>query len=118
MEKKRFCRRIGDGCKDVTKLLKKFSLCLTQPYMGHTGYSTKENVNNIEVTHLHWGLQLIFDESQKEGNNEIWIDVYPLTRFLAKHTQAAKVEGTKEWRRTVDIVDPMVEEYEAGKEIQ
>ena len=88
-------------------------------YMGHTGYSAKENVNNIKIVHLHWGLQLIFDESQKEGNNEIWIDVYPLTRFLAKHTQAAaKVEGTKEWRRTVDIVDPKVEEYEAGKEIQ
>ncbi len=83
-------------------------------YMGHTGYSTTENVNNIKIVHLHWGLQLIFDESQKEGNNEIWIDVYPLTRFLAKHTQAAvKVEGTKEWRRTVDIVDPAVEEYEA-----
>ncbi len=78
--------------------------------MGHTGYSTKENVNNIEITHLHWGLQLIFDESQKEGNNEIWIDVYPLTRFLAKHTQA---EGTKEWVRTNGIVDPAVEEYEA-----
>jgi len=85
-------------------------------YMGHTGYSTKENVNNIEVTHLHWGLQLIFDESQKEGNNEIWIDLYALTRFLAKHTQpAAKVEGTKEWRRTTGIVDPAVEEYEAGQ---
>ena len=86
-------------------------------YMGHTGYSAKENVNNIKIVHLHWGLQLIFDESQKEGNNEIWIDVYPLTRFLAKHTQAAaKVEGTKEWRRTNRIVDPAVEEYEAGKE--
>lgn len=86
-------------------------------YMGHTGYSTKENVNNIEVTHLHWGLQLIFDESQKEGNNEIWIDIYPLTRFLAKHKQkAAKVEGTKEWRRTENIVDPMVEEYLKQKE--
>ncbi len=83
-------------------------------YMGHTGYSTTENVNNIKIVHLHWGLQLIFDESQKEGNNEIWIDVYPLTRFLAKHTQAAvKVEGTKEWVRTADIVDPAVEEYEA-----
>ena len=83
-------------------------------YMGHTGYSTTENVNNIKIVHLHWGLQLIFDESQKEGNNEIWIDVYPLTRFLAKHTQAAvKVEGTKEWVRTGDIVDPAVEEYEA-----
>ena len=93
-----------------------FGLCLTQPYMGHTGYSTKENVNNIDVVHLHWGLQLIFDESQKEGNNEIWIDIYPLTRFLAKHTQAAvKVEGTKEWVRTNRILDPAVEEYEAGK---
>ena len=109
-----FCGRIEDECKDVTKLLKKFSLCLTPPYMGHTGYSTKENVNNIKIVHLHWGLQLIFDESQKEGNNEIWIDIYPLTRFLAKHTQAAvKVEGTKEWVRTGDIVDPAVEEYEA-----
>ena len=88
-------------------------------YMGHTGYSTTENVNNIKIVHLHWGLQLIFDESQKEGNNEIWIDVYPLTRFLAKHTQAAvKVEGTKEWVRTGDIVDPAVEEYEAGRETQ
>ena len=82
-------------------------------YMGHTGYSAKENVNNIDVVHLHWGLQLIFDESQKEGNNEIWIDLYALTRFLAKHTQAAeKVEETREWRRTNRIVDPAVEEYE------
>ncbi len=78
-------------------------------YMGHTGYSTTENVNNIEVTHLHWGLQLIFDESQKEGDNEIWIDVYPLTRFLAKHTQpVAKIEGTREWMRTTNIIDPSV----------
>ncbi|MCM1189743.1 MAG: M23 family metallopeptidase [bacterium] len=85
-------------------------------YMGHTGYSTTENVNNIKIVHLHWGLQLIFDESQKEGNNEIWIDLYPLTRFLAKHTQAAeKVEGTKEWRRTTEIVDPAVEGYEEGQ---
>ncbi|MCM1569397.1 MAG: M23 family metallopeptidase [Roseburia sp.] len=80
-------------------------------YMGHTGYSTEENVNNIEVTHLHWGLELIFDESQKESNNEIWIDVYALTRFLSKHTQpVAKVEGTKEWVRTTGIKDPVVEE--------
>lgn len=32
-------------------------------YMGYIGYSAQENVNNIEVVHLHWGLQLIFDES-------------------------------------------------------
>lgn len=76
-------------------------------YMGRTGYSTTENVNNIEVTHLHWGLELIFDESQKESDNEIWIDVYALTRFLAKHTQPTeKVEGTKEWVRSTEIREP------------
>lgn len=81
-------------------------------YMGHTGYSTQENVNNIEVTHLHWGLELIFDEKRREEGYEIWIDIYPLTRFLAKHTQTVhKVEGTKEWVRSTDIIDPVVEEY-------
>ena len=81
-------------------------------YMGHTGYSTKENVNNIDVTHLHWGLELIFDETARAGGHEIWIDIYPLTRFLAKHTQpVVKVEGTKEWARTNNIVDPCVEEH-------
>ncbi len=84
-------------------------------YMGHTGYSTKENVNNIEVTHLHWGLELIFDESQKESDNEIWIDLYALTRFLAKHRQETeKVGDTREWVRTGRIVDPAVEEYKAA----
>lgn len=83
-------------------------------YMGHTGYSTKENVNNIEVTHLHWGLELIFDESQKESDNEIWIDIYALTRFLAKHTQAAqKVGDTREWVRSSRIIDPAVEAYKS-----
>lgn len=85
-------------------------------YMGHTGYSAKENVNNIDVTHLHWGLELVFNEERRKEGYEIWIDLYALTRFLAKHTQpAAKVEGTKEWVRTTDIVDPKVEEYKAGK---
>lgn len=82
-------------------------------YMGHTGYSAKENVNNIEVTHLHWGLELIFDESQKESDNEIWIDLYALTKFLAKHTQAAeKVGDTREWVRSSRIIDPAVEAYQ------
>ena len=81
-------------------------------YMGHTGYSAKENVNNIEVVHLHWGLQLIFDESQKEGNNEIWIDCYELTKFLYRNrSQAAKVGDTKEWRRVYEMKDPAAEAY-------
>lgn len=83
-------------------------------YMGHTGYSVKENVNNIETVHLHWGLQLIFDESQKEGDNEIWIDCYELSKFLYRNrSKVAKVEGTKEWRRVVEMKDPAAEEYRA-----
>ena len=86
-------------------------------YMGHTGYSKTENVNNIKTTHLHWGLQLIFDESQKEGNNEIWVDCYPLTRFLYRHrSEAAREEKTKEWRRVCRMEDPAVEAYRKTKE--
>lgn len=82
-------------------------------YMGHTGYSTKENVNNIDSVHLHFGIQLIFDESQKEGSSEIWINPYNLIRFLYKNrSEAAKVENTKEWKRSSQMRDPAVEEYE------
>lgn len=45
-------------------------------YVGRTGYSDKENINNIKRSHLHIGLQLIFDESQKDSPNEIWINLY------------------------------------------
>lgn len=51
-------------------------------YLGMTGYSTTENVNNINIPHLHFGMQLIFDESQKDGTNQIWIDVYSIVEFL------------------------------------
>lgn len=81
-------------------------------YMGHTGYSSTENTNNIDVTHLHFGIQLIFDESQKEGNGEIWIDCYNLVRFLSHNrSEVEKEEGTKDWKRTCGIKDPAVMEY-------
>ncbi len=80
-------------------------------YMGHTGYSTVENTNNIDTVHLHWGLQLIFDESQKEGNNEIWIDCYALSQFLYKNrSEAAKNTETKEWLRVYQMKDPSVKQ--------
>ena len=54
--------------------------------VGHISLDfSKENVDNIEIPHLHFGVQLIFDESQKDGNNQIWIDVYELTKFLSKY---------------------------------
>ncbi len=69
-------------------------------YVGHTGYSTKENVNNINESHLHWGMQLIFDESQKECNNEIWIDIYAITKLLEKNKSAViRIPETKEYFR-------------------
>ncbi len=82
-------------------------------YLGMTGYSSKENVNNIDTPHLHWGLQLIFDESQKEGNNEIWINCYEISKFLAKNTSdVIKDENTKEYRRKYDFFEQSVENTE------
>lgn len=60
-------------------------------YMGRTGYSDKENVNNIETVHLHFGMQLVFDESQKECLSEIWIDVYNIVRLLSEHRSSVQL---------------------------
>ncbi len=69
-------------------------------YVGRTGYSAKENVNGIEQSHLHYGLQLIFDESQKEGNGEIWVDVYALCQLLhSRQSAVQRDDATKEWSR-------------------
>ena len=76
-------------------------------YLGMTGYSRKENVNNIQTPHLHFGIQLIFDESQKEGINQIWIDGYNITRFLQKN-KSATIRQDKDFVRAVQIHDPSV----------
>ena len=82
-------------------------------YMGHTGYSTKEDVNNIDQTHLHVGMQLIFDESQKDSDNEIWIDCYQIMGFLYRNqSETARNDETKEWRRIYEMKDPAAEKYE------
>lgn len=81
-------------------------------YLGRTGYSTNENVNNINVAHLHLGIQLIFDESQKEGPSEIWIDCYSLVNFLYQNRiETMKKEATKDHHRIHGIKDFAVEEY-------
>ena len=59
-------------------------------FMGRTGYSDQENTNNIEINHLHFGVQLIFDESQKECSSEIWINVYPLVNLLSQHRSSVR----------------------------
>lgn len=78
-------------------------------YLGRTGYSTTENTNNIDQSHLHFGIQLIFDESQKDSANEIWISCYELAKFLRQHqSETQKTEGTKEWRRIYGFRDPAI----------
>ena len=70
-------------------------------YMGRTGYSDTEDTNNIETPHLHFGMELIFDESQKECDNEIWIDVYEIVNFLESYKSAVeKIDAeTKDYSR-------------------
>ncbi len=73
-------------------------------YLGRTGYSLNENVNNIRQPHLHIGLQLVFDESQKECNNEIWINIYPIIKLLYKNkSEVVKDPETKEYSRVYNI---------------
>ncbi|MFI3141447.1 MAG: M23 family metallopeptidase [Clostridia bacterium] len=75
-------------------------------YMGMTGYSTTENVNGMSVCHLHFGMQLIFDESQKEGVNQIWVDVYELVKFLYQNRATViKDSDSGEYYRMYDIID-------------
>ena len=76
-------------------------------YLGMTGYSQKENVNNINIPHLHFGMQLIFDESQKDGNNEIWIDVYQIVEFLKKNRSTVYMNNkeTKDYIRKYEFYE-------------
>ncbi len=70
-------------------------------YLGMTGYSIKENINNINIPHLHFGMQLIFDESQVDSPNEIWIDVYQIVEFLKKNRSEVYISNpeTKDYSR-------------------
>ncbi len=78
-------------------------------YLGRTGYSSTENTNNIEDPHLHFGIQLIFDESQKDSDHEIWIDCYELIKFLSiNRAETVKDESTKEYYRVYQMKDPAI----------
>jgi len=82
-------------------------------FMGRTGYSDKENVNNIETVHLHFGMELVFDESQKECNSEIWINVYPIVKLLASHRSS--IQKTADgWQRVYPYRDLDVKDYPAN----
>ena len=79
-------------------------------FMGRTGYSDRENVNNIETVHLHFGMELVFDESQKECNSEIWIDVYDIVRLLSQHRSSIR-KTPEGWQRMYPYQDLDIMEY-------
>lgn len=83
-------------------------------FMGRTGYSDRENVNNIETVHLHFGMELVFDESQKECNSEIWIDVYNIVRLLSEHRASFQKTGER-WRRVYPYQDLDIMEFPPEK---
>lgn len=61
-------------------------------YVGQTGYSFKEDTNNIQTPHLHFGIQLIFNEVQKDGNNQIWIDCYQISQLIKNPPSSITLE--------------------------
>jgi len=77
-------------------------------YLGRTGYSVKENVNNITQSHLHVGMQVIFDEVQKDGVNQIWIDFYAITKLLEKNRSYVMKNG-KEFDRVYDFHEELLD---------
>ena len=83
-------------------------------FMGRTGYSDKENVNNIETVHLHFGMQLVFDESQKECLSEIWIDVYDIVRLLSSHRASVK-KTESGWQRAYPYRDLDLQDWKPIK---
>ena len=73
-------------------------------YTGQTGYSIKENVNNIDTPHLHLGMQLVFDEDAKDSPTQIWIELYAITKLLSSHRSTIiRNENTGEYQRKYDF---------------
>lgn len=79
-------------------------------YLGMTGYSSHANVNNINIPHLHFGLQLIFNEVQKEGTNQIWIDVYQIIEFLHRTSSSTVYMAYPDSNDLERKFDMMIEE--------
>lgn len=75
-------------------------------YLGSTGYSTRENVNGMQTPHLHFGVQIVFDEAQMANGNEVWIDLYAIVELLRKNTATVvRDPETGDFYRKYDFYD-------------
>ena len=91
------------GTIDKLETFKGFSVELTEEQFI-------ENVNNINIPHLHFGLQLIFNEVQKEGTNQIWIDVYQIIEFLHRTSSSTVYMAYPDSNDLERKFDMMIEE--------
>ena len=48
-------------------------------------------------------MQIIFDESQKEGNNEIWIDMYSIIEILNSHRSTVIKNENGEYEQKYNV---------------
>ena len=74
-------------------------------YLGMSGYSTKKT-QIISMSPPPLWSAIDFDESQKDSNNEIWIDLYDFVEFLQKNKSAVEKDDTKEFHRVYQMRDP------------
>ena len=54
-------------------------------------------------------MELFFEESQKECNSEIWIDVYNIVRLLSSHRSSLRKTDTG-WERVYPYADLDIED--------
>lgn len=51
-------------------------------------------------------MQLIFNEVQKDGNNQIWIDVYEIIEYLKRNSSQVYMAypDTRDYERKYDVM--------------
>lgn len=77
-------------------------------YVGRTGYSTQEDVDNVGEDHLHWGLQLLDAGAAPENPEANWVDVYEITKLLYAHRSTVFQDpSTREFQRTQPFEEPL-----------
>lgn len=85
-------------------------------YSGQTGYSLTENTNNIDTPHLHYGMQLVFEEKAKDSPNQIWIDMYAITKLLSTHKSTVyKKDGEYYRKYAFSEKSPYLKEHQSQR---
>lgn len=83
-------------------------------YLGMTGYSNTENVNGMNHPHLHFGMEIIPEGSERESDREIWINTYEIIKILQRHKSTVeRNDDSKEYNRKFNFLDiDMLNNYE------